>query len=359
MFEDRTYENLMIEAMAKARPGVDTREGSIYFDALAGCCFKLAEFYAGLNSMFELVNLPTAVDEYLDDRGAELVPPIPRRPATPAKYLFSHDISPGQLTPGERFFTNNVYFRVIRESGRLFLEAEEPGSIGNFVLPDTPAIPIRNIAGLAFSTFGLLHVPGVDRETDAHYQKRLQNRLAIPAKNGNRSHYKAWAEEIPGVGRARIIPLWNGDNTVKAVLFGPDGKPAAASVVERVQQYIDPEGAGLGNGVANLGAYFTATAADILAIKVKFSASLVGGMSLSQLQKEASESITEHLKNLALNTPDDEAIVLRVSTVGTLLHGLPSLVDYSGLTLNGQSGNIVVGDTEAPILAEVSVNETI
>ena len=48
------------------------------------------------------------------------------------------------------------------------------------------------------------------------------------------------------MGRARIIPLWAGENTVKGVLLDNEGLPVTEAVVARVQEYIDPGGTGLG-----------------------------------------------------------------------------------------------------------------
>ena len=44
-FEDRTFDNILAEMLAMAPDGVDTRQGSIYYDAIAACALKLANFY--------------------------------------------------------------------------------------------------------------------------------------------------------------------------------------------------------------------------------------------------------------------------------------------------------------------------
>lgn len=370
MFEDRTYEKIMEETLAEAPPGVDIRQGSIFYDAVAGVCFKIASYYADLRSAIDLVFLTTAVGDYLDDKGAEYG--IYRNPATSAVYEFVY----GGAEPrtGERFFTGGEYFLLRRVNGVLCLEAESTGSGTNYVADGTPAVPVNNLVGLSSASFGPLIEPGVDVEDDEDYRQRIREKIAGPAENGNRQHYKTWCEEVPGVGRARIIPLFAGENTVMGVITGADGAPAVEAVVGRVQDYIDPItlgrtveyngqtipiGDGLGNGTANIGAHFSAVAAEKLSVAVSFSALVTSGYTAEQAQQAATEAISGHLKDLSLNTPDSEHVVVRISTIGALLTALPELLDYSALTFNGAAENIEVADTQVAVLEGVTLNEIV
>ena len=368
MFEDRTYENIMAECLALAPPDVDLRPGGIFFDAVASTAFKIAQFYADLSTFFDLVFVTTAVGEYLDMRGAEYA--VFRNPATVAlyEYLWTGTLQP---TVGSRFFYDGLYFTLRQEEGgRLYLEAEIPGIGGNNILAGSPAVPMNNIAGLTASTFGALIEPGADAENDEDYRERIIEKIAGPAENGNRQHYKTWAESVAGVGRARILPLFAGPNTVMAVIIGQDGLPAAQTVVDRVQEYIDPMtlgltvtipgtaeiipvGDALGDGVANIGAHFAAISPAPLAIDISFSVELQPGATIEQIKADTSEAMTAYLKDLALKTPERQQVIVRVSAINSLLFALPGLVDYADLTLNGQAGNIEVGDRQSAVLGEV------
>lgn len=370
MFEDRTFESIMAEVLADAPTGVDTRKNSIYYDAAAGICLKIAQYYADLSTVFDLVFLTTAVDEYLDRKGEEVG--LTRNDATYARYEFIYEGS--RPSAGERFFTNGQYFMLVSEAGTLYLDAEDAGTDGNDIFSGTAAVPVNNIGGLVSASFGELIEPGVDIESDDDYRQRIREKLAGPAENGNRQHYKTWCEEVDGVGRARIIPLFAGENTVMGVIIGVDGAPAADTVVERVQEYVDPVtlgheveykgekipiGDGLGDGVANIGAHFAARSATALPIAVSFSVELSSGATIEETHEQATEAITAHLKDIALNTPESEDVIVRVSTIGALLYALPSIIDYSDLMLNGEASNIEVSDTEVAILEEVEVDATV
>jgi uncharacterized phage protein gp47/JayE len=275
---------------------------------------------------------------------------------------------------GTRFFWRGEYFRLYEDDGALFLAAETPGSQNNEIEDGTPAVPVNNIAGLDVSNFGSLAEPAADTETDDDYRQRIREKIAGPARNGNKQHYKSWCEETPGVGRARIIPLFAGENTVMGVLFGIGGEPAVDPVVERVQNYIDPitlnvqreyngepvtVGDGLGNGVANIGAHFLAVPASPVPVDVSFAVTRKTTSATEQVTAEATEAIGAYLKDLALNAPEEEEAVVRISTVGALIHSLPSVLDYKELTLNGATANIEITMTQVAVLGEVTVVETV
>ena len=43
MFEDMTYEKLLEDVLSNAPTGVDTRSGSIFYDAISGILIKIAK----------------------------------------------------------------------------------------------------------------------------------------------------------------------------------------------------------------------------------------------------------------------------------------------------------------------------
>jgi len=357
----------MAEVLEKGSAlGVDIRQGSIFYDSVAGVCQKIASFYADLATAFDLVILPTAVGEYLDQKGYEYG--ITRNVATSARYEFRYEGT--KPTAGGRFFADSLYFVLVDIGGVLFLDAEKTGTGGNYIASGTAAVPVNTINGLTASSFGELIDPGINTEDDESYRSRIQEKLGGSAENGNQQHYKTWCEEVSGVGRARIIPLFAGENTVMGVIIGSNGEPAVEAVVERVQEYIDPAtkgltveykgntvtiGDGLGNGAANIGAHFAAVAAENYLISVSFSAVLVSGASQQDLAEEASEAIQDYFKELALDASEGENVVVRISTVGSLLYALPSIVDYSSLLFNGLPVNIELESTQVAVLEGVEV----
>lgn len=368
MFEDYTYERLLEDVLNNAPEEIDTRQGSIFYDAVSGPLLKIAKLYTDLDLIVEMTSVSTATGEALDLKANEYG--IARNGATKAKYYVSFEgVMP--LT-GERFYTNGKYF-VLKEDVEketYYLEAEQAGESGNDIYSGTPAIPVNSIEGLTSATFGGLYESGGDEEEDENLRTRVQEKIAGPAENGNKQHYKTWCESREGIGRARIFPLWNGPNTVKGVLIDTAGKPCGAAKVEEVQTYIDPAergytamvggktyvvGDGLGEGVANLGAHFSAIGASLLTINVSFAAELANGATKDAAEQEANEAIEEYLKELVLTTLVSTDIVVRISAIGAILSGLQNILDYSNLHLNNGTKNITPGEDDVPVVGEVSI----
>ena len=371
MFESYTHEKILADALAAAPEGIDTRPGSIYYDAVNGISMRIAKYYGDLDLVREMATVMSATDDALDTKASEYS--VTRRAATKAQY---RAIFKG-TTPavGERFYYDLAYFVLKSEQGDdgpvLVFEAEQAGESGNEIYPGTPAVPVNSIEGLDVSTFGEIFERGSDREEDDSLRQRVLEKIAGPAENGNRQHYKTWCESIDGVGKARIFPLWNGENTVKAVLIDGVGKPCGEAKVLEVQNYIDPAdkgmttevngkkytvGDGLGNGVANIGAHFTAAAANGLTIDVSFRAELASGENKEAAKEEAEAAIEDYFRELVLTAEENEQPVVRISAIGAILSRLETMVDYSDLLLNGDTHNITPGEDDVPILGEVSVN---
>jgi uncharacterized phage protein gp47/JayE len=282
-------------------------------------------------------------------------------------YLWTGTIQPAL---GERFFADGMYFRLTQaEDMTLILEAEIPGAAQNNILAGTPAIPVNNLSGLTSSTFGPLIQPGTDIESDEDYRRRIQEKIAGPAENGNRQHYKTWCESVAGVGRARIIPLFAGENTVMAVLIGTDGLPASPYVVSNVQNYVDPMtqgltvivdgeeipvGDGLGDGVANIGAHFAAVAPDVVTVNVSFDVELSSGGTAGQVQSAAVTALTAYLRDLSLSL--ESPWVVRISALSSILYSIPGLLDYANLSVNSQSTNVELTNRQIGVLGAVTVH---
>lgn len=369
MYEDRTFENLLQEVLADAEAdGIDTRQGSIFYDSVSGTCLKIAKLYTDIDVARRLVSIATATGDDLDDKASEYG--MTRHAATPAKYRFTFEGTAPDT--GTRFYNDGLYF-VLRYNtleGEYYLEAEVPGESGNVVYEGTAAIPVNEIDSLKNARFGAIYENGTDREDDESLRTRVQEKIAGPAENGNKQHYKTWCESIDGIGHARIYPLWNGPNTVKAVLIDSAGRACSGSKIAEVQQYIDPAtkgytatvdgytytvGDGLGEGVANLGAHFTAVSAREIKIDVAFEADLASGFTPQEVQEQAKEAIDAYLKDTVLTTAAAEDVVIRAARIGAIIIELDSVVDYKNLTLNGSTENIRPGADYIPVAGEVTV----
>ena len=99
MYEEYTYEKIMADIIAKAPEDIDTREGSIFWDATSPAALKIAELYQAIEYQAKMALIYSATGEDLDDKASEYG--VIRLPATPAKYYVTFE---GTIPlTGERF----------------------------------------------------------------------------------------------------------------------------------------------------------------------------------------------------------------------------------------------------------------
>ena len=71
MFEDKNYENLLNDKLSRVRKDIDTREGSVVFDATAGNSLEEAQMYLTIAEYYQQTFGDTASREFLIRRAAE------------------------------------------------------------------------------------------------------------------------------------------------------------------------------------------------------------------------------------------------------------------------------------------------
>lgn len=343
---------------------VDTREGSVYMDAAAGHCIRTAKFYSDLASVYEILAVDTCGGDVLTEKAA--MDGIIRSPATSA--CWSAEFEGAVPETGDEFMVGNIYLVWTPVGEEFYLVAEETGTLANRLSSGEELIPVDNVEDLISATLGELVIPGTDEESDEHLRTRWKEAKQGPEENGNRQHYKTWCESVQGIGRARIIPLWAGENTVKAVLFSSDGTNVSDELVSKVQEYVDPiedgyvvdvdgktytMGDGMGEGVANMGAHFLAVSANPVKLTVHAYVDIKEGYTIESAKKSATEQITAYLKRLALESLDSTNTTVRINNIGSLIYELDEVLDYSELRINDQDKNITIDFDSVAVLSEV------
>ena len=118
MFEDYTYERLLEDVLNNAPEGIDTRQGSIFYDAVSGVLIKVAKLYTDLDLVVELSRLTTTTGDALDAKAGEYG--ITRLAATRAKYLAEFEgVTPEQFRADSNFYDAEHHgYRSTSYSGR-------------------------------------------------------------------------------------------------------------------------------------------------------------------------------------------------------------------------------------------------
>ncbi|MED2945132.1 baseplate J/gp47 family protein [Bacillus swezeyi] len=343
MFEDQTFDEIIERMLDRVPTDIDKRENSVIWNALAPAAAELAQSYIWLDTVLELVFADTAQGEFLDRRAAEAG--LERQPATKAirAGIFTKGV---RIPVGSRFFVDNLYFQFTKDGN---LECEMAGEAGNANLDGRSLLSLDTIPGLESAVMGKLLVPGKEEETDEELYARYSVRVRREAVSANKQHYKQWAEEVDGVGRAKIFPLWDGDGTVKIVITNAKMAPASDTLVDKVKDYIDPE-PGKGEGQAPIGAMVTVESAVYKTIDIEVTVVPEPDYSIEDVQKEIEEKVQSFFKEIAFT----ESIV-RLSKINNIVFNADSVSDYSDVKINGDTKNLELKDEEIPKLRAVTI----
>lgn len=345
MYEHMTYEYLMERALDSVPLDLDKRQSSIIYTALAVQSAELAEVYAQLDALLELVFAQDSSGEWLTKRAYESG--VDRDEAVKAQRRATFNIP---IENGERFFIDDLYFVVIDDG---IVECETAGVVGNAPMSGSNFLPVSNIPKLETAVLGEVIIPGEDVESDESLLEKYLIKRRRKATSANRAHYKKWAEEVEGVGKAKVFPLWAGEGTVKVVIVNSEMKPASEEIVQAVKNYIDPVPK-MGDGEAPIGAKLTVESAQRKDITIKAKVVLKGS-TLKDVEEEVANDLNKLFKGISF--VENEESEIKTSLINNALFRNKWIDDYSDVLINGKATNLLLGDAEIPFLVEVELYE--
>ena len=237
----------------------------------------------------------------------------------------------------------------ISGSGEVPIRCTTPGAAGNLPAGSVTMMPVQ-IAGIVSVSNSDTLTGGYDAESDAAYYDRYILRLQTPPTSGNQYHYRIWALEVTGVGGVQIYPLGHGDNTVDVVIIDVDGQPADEELVQRVQTHIDPGSKGLGEGEAPIGAYCYVSGAEPKELDLSMTVQTLPGAEQEAVTAAVKAAVAAYLKGIAF--AQDYVSYARINAAVLEADGVQ---DVSGLTVNGATANVAIGERQVAVLGEVSI----
>lgn len=358
MYEGRTEEKIKQEMLDSISNEVSKSEQSFIHDAIAPAAIKFAEVYIELETLANKLDIENLEGEELE-RFVYQRTGIRRKPATKATTIVTitgqegAKISKGDLVGADTVNFISMEDKTIDITGRteVLVECESPGTIGNVPAGAIKYFPV-SIPGLVDVYNPEAVTNGYDAESDTELRQRYYERIQTPATSGNKHHYINWAKEVIGVGDARVVPLWQGDNTVKVIIIDSDKQPASSDLVQKVQEYIDPGISGLGEGQAPIGAFCTVVSAVGKSIDITFTVTRNTSYTIEQVKISVESNIKEYLKSIAFK--DD---TVSYAKIGAIILNSEGVLDYENLTINGTTSNIAIDYEEVAILGEVVINE--
>ena len=375
-FTQDTYQNLRQEMLDRVPDTYDKRDTAPIPTAISPAAYALAGFYLSLDQVQRAAFVQTAVGESLDMLA--VIGGLTRYPASAAVRLGVFNAS---VPIGARFSTingtNSINFAVTAaatvsepEEGFTYyqLTAETAGTIGNEYTG--PILPITTIPGLTSAQITDILVPGDDTETDDAFRERLIEALNNRPFGGNIADYRQNVLAIDGVGGVQVYPTWNGGGTVKLSVLGADFLPASPTLVENVQNAIDPPpNQGLGLGLAPIGAKVTVAAPTELTVNVSATLMLAAGYAIGQVQEPVEQAIEAYLLSVrqewdtnTSSTAVSYAADVYVARITAAIVGVTGVVNATNVQLNGGTADLILTETgetqQVPVIGTVTLSES-
>lgn len=215
--------------------------------------------------------------------------------------------------------------------------AKDPGTEGN--------LPIGAVSNLDTVIQEIVQVTnqeptsgGVDPEDDDSLQARI-----LAQYQGSGAGTVGWYQQqglnFAGVGRATCVPVWQGAGTVLLIPSLEDGSPVASTVVDGLQQQLDPV-PGLGHGTAPIGHTVTVKTTTPVNVTINGVLTMETGYSLDGLSGTTptraviTQAVTDYLASV------DPGSTITYQQLMAVILGAPGVIEMSGFTLNGGTSDL-------------------
>lgn len=332
-------------------------EGTFAFDTFAANANEFEKTYAEMSLILDAAFPQTSWGKYLDYLAEELAG-IDRRKATPAVVTLTLKGSSGATVPAGSLFSTQSGVTFALDSDAIIKDgeaearatAQTPGKEGNVLPGSISKIPVT-IYGISAVTNKEASYDGYDEETDSSLLERLLFAVRQPATSGNIYHYIEWATSVSGVGAVKVIPLWNGNGTVKVIAVDANKDTPSEDLLENVRNVIKEN--------APIGATVTVVAPTLK--KIDISLKITNGKGNEAAIKKV---LTDYFKKNVFGTnytrkETEKAFTVSYAQVGrTILDNVEEtgVLDYDDLKINGDTKNISIPADNMPVVGEVTLD---
>lgn len=343
---DELAAQILTNMMDNSSPGIDVREGTPTYTALAPVADEFALLYAELKAQEEadfIVNELGEVTMY----GAKL---------DLFAAAWGEVRKPGGRATGEIFVTADELVTVpagtqvyAPATVNVLFETD----VDIIATPEGESVPItaviegedgnlssRAITGVVGDLEGMITVTnfqetvgGFDEESDEEFASRFLNNRRNEATSGNAAHYLQWATDVPGIKDAYIIPAWKGPNTVKVVLLSSDHRAPTAEKVQEVKDYIETVRPIIGEEDP-----ITVAAATEMPINIQATVVISENTTIESVRNNFDFTLREYLDNLKFGVEE----TVRIIRLQNALLDIDGVIDIADFSFNGGSANLII-----------------
>lgn len=358
---DQEFEAIMERLLARVPDTLDTREGSVLYNALAPAAWEIQLLYEELNLALQEAFADTASLDYLARRAAERG--VTHKAATRA--IVRAQFAPDTIdVMGGRFteLSSGLSYIVTEQiqPGLYDMECETEGEAGNLssgqlitdeVFDDETELQSAQIVSLTDAA-------SEEEDVEAFRQRYLDS-IDSQAFGGNIADYKQRLLAQERVGAIKVFPVWNGGGTVKVVVLNNAYSSPGDSAVNDLQTMVDPEqNQGEGMGLAAIGHVVTVEAAQAVPIDITAELAFANGATEAEAMPSMKAAVEEYFLSLRKdwgNHDHETGTVIRISHIENKLLSLEHLIlDVQVSSINGSDKNIELASNQVPVIGEIT-----
>lgn len=340
-------ETLINSMLGKIDSSYDKSEGTFFYDVIMPVAIELEKLSKQTDAILTKGFADTATGKDLDRIVSEVG--IVRKKATKSTGTITvTGINGSKIISGEKVSTDSINFifledkKIENNTIDVEVECEIYGTDGNIPIGAIKYFP-KTLQGLQTVTNKEALVNGYNEEDDEALRERYYIKVRTPATSGNIYHYKQWCLETTGVGDCRIIPLWNGNGTVKCILINANKKGADSSLIDSVKENIENN--------RPIGATVTVISALEKEINVTLNLTIEESYNIENIKTSIENTITAYLKDIAF-----DKTYVSLAKIGSFILDTDGVVDYTELKINESVDNIQITNEEVAVLGQVVIN---
>ncbi len=342
MFEGYTYETVLSRMLGRLPPTLDRREGSFLYAALAPAAWELSEAYANLERALSDGFAATATRESLILLGRERgIAPLG---ATAAVLEVRFSPEHASVPLGVKCEVGEYHYIVTEYRGDTYaLTCMTKGEDGN--IPSGRVRLLDLIDGVEYGEVVRILTPGADEEETEAFRARYFETLTAQAFGGNRADYTERIGKIPGVGSVKILPAWNGEGTVKAVITDEVGLMPDEAFLASVQAEVD--------GFAPIGHVVTVSAVTPIRFDITATLELEPGADRDTVVTAVMDALVDRFSLMQTAWHNEEETVVRMSKLHACILNCSGVAGVTDLRVNGGTDNITLTAEQMPVLGEM------
>lgn len=352
MYEKYSFDELletMLNYVVENSGTVDTREGSIIYDALAPAALEMMNMFMEMNGIMNDTFADTASRNYLIRRCAERG--ITPEPSTKAILKGEFNMP---VPIGSRFSLEDLNYVVTEKitDTTFKMECETAGVIGNTYFGTL--IPIQYINGLETAKLTELLIPGEDEEETEVLRERYFQTFETKAFGGNKKDYIQKTNAIAGVGATKVKPVWDGGGTVLLTIIDSKYDKASDTLIQTVKNILDPTPYGTGSGLAPIGHVVTVRTVEEISVKITSTITFDPAYTFERVRETIESMMKEYFLSLRKTWASSEELVVRISQIETKLLSVEGVIDVASTKINGKAENLNLNEYQIPVFGSIT-----